>query len=113
MAVDLRRVVILAAGVALSVLSGCTSASQTASSKYPAAAGPDRSDDYPDITALVSSASAQMSDEEAARMSANLQALSASRASGAISEAEYRRRVAEMQALAGGHGAAALSDIEN
>jgi hypothetical protein len=100
MAVDLRRVLVVVAGLALPVLAGCTATSgETAT-------------DYPDITALVGSATTQMSDEEAAAMSANLDQLAARRASGAISEGEYRRRVAEMQALAGGHGAQALSEIE-
>ncbi|MDC7261959.1 SHOCT domain-containing protein [Shinella sp. HY16] len=75
-------------------------------------AGANRADVYPDITAIVSAETQQMSDEEAASYSARLTALSSRRRSGAISEAEYRRKLAELQALRDGHGKATLSEIE-
>lgn len=85
-----------------------------ASSQAPATVNPgaNRSGFYPDITAVVSAETQQMSDEEAATYSANLTALAHRRNSGAISEAEYRRQLAELQALRDNHGKATLSEIE-
>ena len=74
--------------------------------------GANRAAVYPDITAVVTAETQQMSDEQAATYSARLTALTARRRSGAISEAEYRRQLAELQALRDGHGQAALSQIE-
>lgn len=85
-----------------------------ASSEAPSTvnSGANRADVYPDITAIVSAETKQMSDEEAASYSVRLSSLSRRRSSGTISEAEYRRQLAELQALRDGHGAATLSQIE-
>lgn len=75
-------------------------------------AGANRSEAYPDITAIVSAETQQMGDEEASAVSARLTSLTNRRHSGAISEAEYRRQLAELQALRDGHGRETLSEIQ-
>ncbi|MCD2184526.1 SHOCT domain-containing protein [Rhizobium sp. TRM96647] len=114
MAYDLRR---LGAAVAicgtLAVAAGCTSASTTTTNAQAVNPGADRSTTYPDITARVQAATAQMSDEEAAKISARVSGLGAQRRAGTISEAEYRRQMAEMDALAQNHGADTLNEIQN
>lgn len=112
MAFEFRRfgaLIIVAALPAL--LTACNATSHEAAAPAATGEGADRSAVYPDITAPVTAATAQMSNEEAAAMSARLEALARNRQSGAISEAEYRRQLAEMQALGEGHGQAALSQI--
>jgi len=107
MAFEFRRVSAAFLMAALAVaLAACTS-TETAST-----AGANRADVYPDITAIVSAETQQMSDEEAASYSARLTALANRRRSGAISEAEYRRQLAELQALRDSHGQTTLSQIE-
>ncbi|CAK7256082.1 MULTISPECIES: SHOCT domain-containing protein [unclassified Shinella] len=107
MAFEIRRLrAALLMAAAAAALASCASSETTSN------AGANRADVYPDITAIVSAETQQMSDEEAAGYSARLTALSNSRRSGAISEAEYRRQLAELQALRDGHGKAALSQIE-
>jgi hypothetical protein len=69
--------------------------------------------DYPDFSTPLKSAMAQMSDEEARQMEAELTALGAGRKNGTISEAEYWKRVRELQALASHHGADTISAIES
>lgn len=109
MAFEFRRVSAAFLMAALAVaLAACTS-TETAST---ANAGANRADVYPDITAIVSAETQQMSDEEAASYSARLTALANRRRSGAISEAEYRRQLAELQALRDSHGQTTLSQIE-
>ena len=75
-------------------------------------AGANRAAVYPDITALVSAETQQMSDTEAADYSTSLTALAHRRKAGTISEAEYRRQLAELRALRDNHGKATLSEIE-
>ncbi|WP_337181399.1 SHOCT domain-containing protein [Shinella sp.] len=101
-----RAVLLLAAVPA--ALAAC------ASSEAPSTvnAGANRAAVYPDITAIVSAETQQMSDEEAASYSASLTALTNRRRAGTISEAEYRRQLAELQALRDNHGKAALAEIE-
>ena len=109
MAFEIRRLsaVLLMAAVP-AVLISCASKPQDPSIN----AGANRSEVYPDITALVSAETQQMSDEEASSYSESLMALAKRRSSGAISDAEYRRQLAELQALRDGHGKATLSEIE-
>ena len=112
MAFEFRRLsaVLLMAAVP-AVLASCasTTSTQTASTVN---AGANRSDTYPDITAIVSAETQQMGDEEASAMSSRLTSLTNRRQSGAISEAEYRRQLAELQALRDGHGRETLSEIQ-
>jgi hypothetical protein len=110
MAFEFRRVsaALLMAAMPV-VFASCAATTETAST---ANAGANRSAVYPDITAIVSAETQQMSDEQAATYSARLTSLTARRRSGAISEAEYRRQLAELQALRDGHGQATLSQIE-
>lgn len=111
MAFEIRRLrAALLMAAAAAALASCASSETTSTATVNA--GANRADVYPDITAIVSAETQQMSDEEAASYSARLTALSNSRRSGAISEAEYRRQLAELQALRDGHGKAALSQIE-
>lgn len=109
MAFEIRRLsaVLLMAAVP-AVLISCASKPQDPSIN----AGANRAEVYPDITALVSAETQQMSDEEASSYSESLMALAKRRSSGAISDAEYRRQLAELQALRDGHGKATLSEIE-
>jgi hypothetical protein len=109
MAFEFRRagaVLLMAAMPA--VFASCTSTPRDPSINV----GANRAEVYPDITAIVSAETKQMSDEEAASSSDSLMALSKRRSSGAISEAEYRRQLAELQALRDSHGKATLSEIE-
>ena len=109
MAFEIRRVsaAFLMAAASLA-LAACTS-TETAST---ANSGADRTAVYPDITAVVSAETQQMSDEQAASYAARLSSLAGRRRSGAISEAEYRRQLAELQALRDTHGQTTLSEIE-
>ena len=109
MAFEIRRLsaVLLMAAVP-AVLISCASKPQDPSIN----AGANRAEVYPDITALVSAETQQMSDEEAASYRESLTALARQRSSGAISDAEYRRQLAELQALRDTHGQATLSEIE-
>lgn len=68
---------------------------------------------YPSLSAPLTAANTQMSDQEAADMQARLSGLAHARKSGSISEAEYRRRVAEMRKLAADHGAETQAEIAN
>ena len=114
MAYDLRRLgAAVAIGAVLAVVAGCTSASTTTTNAQIANPGADRSATYPDITARVQAATAQMSNEEAAKISARVSSLGAQRRAGTISEAEYRRQMAEMDTLAQNHGADTLKEIQN
>ena len=109
MAFEFRRVsAVLLMAAMPAVFASCTSAPRDPSIN----AGANRAEVYPDITAIVSAETQQMSDEEAADYSASLTALASRRKSGAISDAEYRRQLAELQALRDNHGKAALSQIE-
>ena len=95
----------------LIALGGCAATSpQQAAVVNP---GADRSAAFPDITAPVHAATAQMSNEEAASISSRLSGLAAQRRAGTISEAEYRKQMLELQALAENHGAQTLKEIEN
>lgn len=111
MAFEFRRLsaAFLLAALAATLASCASSSTETASTVN---AGANRAETYPDITAIVSAETQQMSDEEVASYSARLNALSSRRSSGAISDAEYRRQLAELQALRDGHGKAALSEIQ-
>ena len=111
MAFEIRRLsaVLLMAAVP-AVFASCAATSTR--SDPTVNAGANRADVYPDITAVVTAETQQMSDEEAASYSARLSALTNRRRSGAISEAEYRRQLAELQALRDGHGQQTLSEIQ-
>lgn len=109
MAFEFRRLSAVLLVAAMPVAFASCASTETAST---VSSGANRSDAYPDITAVVSAETAQMSDEEAASFSARLSSLSSRRSSGVISDAEYRRQLAELQALRDGHGKAALSEIE-
>lgn len=111
MAFEIRRLRAALLMVAATLALASCASSETGSTAT-VNAGANRTDVYPDITAIVSAETQQMSDEEAASYSARLTALSSRRRSGAISEAEYRRQLAELQALRDGHGKATLSEIE-
>ena len=76
-------------------------------------ARPIAADTYPVIEGKLPAANVQMSNDEAAQLSARLSALSGKRKSGEISEAEYQRRLKELQALAANHGADTLKEIQN
>ena len=109
MAFEFRRVsAVLLMAAMPAVFASCTSAPRDPSIN----AGANRAEVYPDITAIVSAETQQMSDEEAASYSERLMALSKRRSSGVISDAEYRRQLAELQALRDSHGKATLSEIE-
>ena len=109
MAFEIRRLsaVLLMAATSAALVS-------CASSQAPATvnAGANRDAVYPDITAIVSAETKQMSDEEVADYGSRLSALASRRKSGTISDAEYRRQLAELQALRDNHGKAALAEIE-
>ena len=109
MAFEIRRlsaVLLMAATSAALVSCASTEAPATVN------AGANRDAVYPDITAIVSAETQQMSDQEAADYSARLSALASRRKSGTISDVEYRRQLAELQALRDNHGKATLSEIE-
>lgn len=114
MTFDIGRfgVAIVLGGLCGAILSGCspTTSTATASTVNP---GADRSSTYPDITAPVHAATAQMSDEDAQKISARVSGLSAQRRAGTISDAEYRRMMLEMDALAKNHGGDTLKEIQN
>lgn len=98
------------------VIAGCTSSSAVSgrSSEYTQTmARPIAADTYPVIEGKLPAANVQMSNDEAADISARLTALSGKRKSGEISEAEYQRRLKELQALAANHGADTLKEIQN
>ncbi|MFD1326871.1 hypothetical protein [Mycoplana ramosa] len=111
MAFDFRQVgaAIVLGGVA--VLGGCAATSPQVASEVNV--GADRTSDFPDITAPVHAATAQMSNDEAASISARMNGLAAQRRAGTISESDYRKQMLELQALAANHGADTLKDIEN
>lgn len=75
--------------------------------------GPRNTGTYPSLSAPLTAANTQMSDQEAAEMQSKLSGLAHARRSGIISEAEYRRRVAEMRKLAADHGAQTQAEIAN
>lgn len=110
MAFEFRRAAaaLLVAGLP-AVLASCSPATRDPSIN----AGANRAEVYPDITAIVTAETQQMSNEEAAAYSARLTALSNSHSSGEISDAEYRRQLAELRALRDGHGKATLAEIES
>ncbi|HUH49697.1 MAG TPA: SHOCT domain-containing protein [Mycoplana sp.] len=93
------------------VLGGCAATSPQVASGVNV--GADRSSAFPDITAPVHAATAQMSNEEAASISARMSGLVSQRRAGTISEADYNKEMLELQALAANHGADTLKDIEN
>lgn len=98
------------------IVAGCTSSSAVSgrSSDYTQTmARPIAADTYPVIEGKLPAANVQMSNDEAAQLSARLSALSGKRKSGEISEAEYQRRLKELQALAANHGADTLKEIQN
>ena len=107
MAFEIRRLsaVLLMAATSAALVS-------CASSEAPATvnAGANRADTYPDITAIVSAETKQMSDEEVADYGSRLSALASRRKSGTISDAEYRRQLAELQALLTSPEGVALSE---
>jgi hypothetical protein len=109
MAFEIRRLSAALLMAAASVALASCASSETASSVN---AGANRSDVYPDITAIVSGETQQMSDEEAASFGARLSSLAGRRRSGVISEAEYRRQLAQLQALRDSHGQTTRSQIE-
>jgi hypothetical protein len=109
MAFEFRRLSAVLLMAAMPVAFASCASSETPSTVN---SGANRSNVYPDITAIVRAETQQMSDEEAASFSARLTALSSRRRSGAISEAEYRRQLAELQALRDGHGQTTLSQIQ-
>lgn len=91
---SLRR---FAAGTTiLFALSGCMS-SDLDSGPQP---GVNATGTYPSLGKPLQSATAQMSDAEAASMGRHLEGLAKARKGGAISEAEYQRRLAALNALA-------------
>ena len=100
---------IVLGGLAGAILGGC---SPTSTVSPEINRGADRSATYPDITARVGAATTQMSNDEAASISARLSALAANRQAGTISDADYQREVLELQALAANHGADTLKEIE-
>jgi hypothetical protein len=109
MAFEFRRLSVLLLMAALPVAFGsCSSTPRDPSVN----AGANRADVYPDITAIVSAETQQMSDEQAAANGESLAALAKRRSAGQISDAEYRRQLAELQALRENHGKATLSEIE-
>jgi hypothetical protein len=96
----LRLCLITVALPLLLAAAGCStsgSSSDTLASDRPR---PATTDKYPDFSAPLDSAMAQMSDDEAARLETQLSALARQRQSGRISEAEYRSKVAELRRLA-------------
>ncbi|HVK90301.1 MAG TPA: SHOCT domain-containing protein [Mycoplana sp.] len=114
MALEFSRMgaMIVLGGLTGAILAGCSSA--TSSAVAPEInRGANRSATYPDITARVSAATTQRSNDEAAAISGRLSALGAHRQAGTITEAEYRRQMLELQALAANHGADTLKEIEN
>ncbi|MBD9372243.1 SHOCT domain-containing protein [Rhizobium sp. ARZ01] len=111
MALDFRQVGAAVVLGGMVVLGGCAATSSQQASVVNA--GADRSATYPDITARVYAATTQMSNEEAASISARMNGLASQRRAGAISEAEYRKQMLELQTLAESHGADTLKEIEN
>ena len=111
MAFEIRRLSAVLLMAAVPVVFASCAATSTRSDPT-VNAGANRADVYPDITAVVTAETQQMSDEEAASYSARMTALTSRRRSGAISEAEYRRQLAELQALRDGHGQQTLSEIQ-
>ena len=61
-------------------------------------------DGYPSFSTPLTAASSQMSNEEAAALSARMTALSNARRAGNVSEAEYRRQMLALRKLAENHG---------
>lgn len=109
MAFEFRRLSAVLLMAALPVaLGSCSSTARDPSVN----AGANRAEVYPDITAIVSAETQQMSDDEAKSHSESLMALAKRRKSGQITDAEYRRQLAELQALRDNHGKATLSQIE-
>jgi hypothetical protein len=70
-------------------------------------------DGYPNFAGALTAASPQMSNEEAADISARLSALGVRRRTGAISQAEYIRQRDELRKLGAEHGANAEAAIGN
>lgn len=68
---------------------------------------------YPTFSKPLRAASAQMSDEDAALLQKNLDALARKRKAGAIGEAEYNARVEELRRLAAQHGNDTIKEIQN
>lgn len=98
-------------------LAGCATSADTTADKGPVAIpqvvtvvpaapagpvpkGPQNTGYYPGFSQPLTSASLQMTDDEAAAMQKKLSALGSARRKGTISEAEYKRRAEEMKALA-------------
>ena len=75
------------------------------------ATGPQKTGYYPGFSQPLTSASLQLTDEEAAAQQAQLTALGAAKRRGTISEAEYKRREAELRRLAAQHGQQTLDEI--
>ena len=99
----------------LAALSSCTTVSSPtetlAVSSQDAALHRGR-DGYPDFSAPLRAAMAQMTDEEARQMGDELAALSAGRKAGTVSEAQYWKRVKELETLARQHSADTIAEIE-
>lgn len=88
----------LAAGLLVAgALSGCMSTEVADNAVKPA--GMNDTGTYPLLGAPLQAATTQMSDADAARMGARLQALADARKKGAVSEAEYERKVQELKTL--------------
>jgi hypothetical protein len=66
---------------------------------------------YPTFATPLTSASDQMSDEEATSMQSRLSSLASARSAGTVSDAEYRRRLQELQALGEHHASDAEAAI--
>jgi outer membrane murein-binding lipoprotein Lpp len=110
-----RLCTLAATAAAMALVAGCSSTKlDDRSSTYTTTmARPIAADVYPVIEGARPAAAAQMSNDEAAALSARLTSLSRARSSGQISEAEYQRRLAELQALAANHGTDTLKEIQN
>ncbi|WP_143523424.1 hypothetical protein [Pararhizobium arenae] len=104
---------VLAASTAVLAACSPTKLDNRSSSYTSTMARPIAADVYPVIEGKRPAATAQMSNDQAASLSARLTALSGARNSGQITEAEYQRRLAELQALAANHGRDTLKEIQN
>ncbi|MDQ0320227.1 outer membrane murein-binding lipoprotein Lpp [Pararhizobium capsulatum DSM 1112] len=110
-----RLCTLTACAVSMALVAGCSSTTlDDRSSTYTTTmARPVAADVYPVIEGKRPAAAVQMSNDEAASLSARLTSLSHARSSGQISEAEYQRRLKELQALAANHGSDTLKEIQN
>jgi hypothetical protein len=89
----------VAASFAALLLAGCSSTSGSDETIATAHPRPAPGGKYPDFSKPLTSATTQMSDEEAAQQQSQLAALASQRQAGRISAAEYDRRVQELRLL--------------